>query len=245
MIKKLCLTFILLHSVVIAFGCCGAGQHRLFPVGIVNNKIISVQFTMSRFCGGEHGEGSGNTNTFEWRIEVNLVREKNDTIELVQVIDSMFIMKECTCTYKTRDSLTRYYENLLPHFQKAHKTAKTLAGFEPLAFKSLQYIEKNDGKIIEFDTIFNFQLFKKKKTYHYQPALGASGYVMRGKIIREFQYGKRKIYAVTFKENYFDDNPKEDIYKPDKIARINSIEDSFFYEGVNWHGWDVDHVFWK
>ena len=239
--KNLLILSVILHFAQQSFSCCGAGQHRLFPIGTINNKVVSIYFMLSRDCSPETNGNNTNMSVL-WSSPVNLVIEKGDTLELLQKIDSFIKIPEGVAISKTMTNPSGYYNALNPYFDKAFNAAQKINGFKQLEFVSIRIATTKKDLVGIIKDSFYFYI--NGKPNYFNPAQSAVGPVMHAKYVREYKAGSRKIYVLTATEYSGEDKC---IPQPvtDPLPEIKSIAESFYYDNVNWHGYNFDYIFIK
>ena len=111
--------------------CCGAGQYRIFPLGVIKNKAVCAVFEMGRHCEEEFED-------FRWGGSVFLAIESADTMKVLSEVISNFEFLECTCSLDNIDQKSEYIGYMTAFLDSALLQARKLKGFEP--FERMEYI---------------------------------------------------------------------------------------------------------
>jgi hypothetical protein len=86
--------------------CCSAGQLRIFPLGMIQNKPICAVFEMNRACSDD---GMGANNEIFWFGRMSLQFLEKDSLRLFKALDT-FEFVECNCKYDEIEVNSQYSE---------------------------------------------------------------------------------------------------------------------------------------
>jgi hypothetical protein len=110
--------------------CCGAGQYRIFPLGVIKNKAVCAVFEMGRYCEEEFED-------FHWGGSVFLAIESADTMKVLSEVISNFEFLECQCSLDDIEQKSAYVSYMTAFLDSALLHARKLKGFEP--FERMEY----------------------------------------------------------------------------------------------------------
>ena len=209
--------------------CCGAGQYRIFPLGVIKNKAVCAVFEIGRYCEEEFED-------FHWGGSVFLAEQSADTMKVLSEVISNFEFLECQCSLDDIEQKTEYLSVMIAYLDTALLQAKELKGFEP--FERMEYIAsepefvKNKVRLINDQLeVRNFSRFCKIEAMNCE-ALS---------MVREvrFYYLKNKCVAVCSmgcpEGRMLTDQMLE-------TGRSNALKSSIgmTYLPVDWHGYTKD-----
>jgi|GEM_PF-3950654 len=124
------LRIVLLLFLSISFNseaCCSAGQLRIFPLGMIENKPICAVFEMSRACSDD---GMGADNEIYWFGRMTLQFLEKDSLRLFKSLDT-FEFIECKCKYDEIESNSQYNKNMQHYLDSAYIVVSKEKGFTP------------------------------------------------------------------------------------------------------------------
>jgi hypothetical protein len=238
---KLPFTIIILFcNIAISYGCCAAGQYKIYPLGYSNEKLIVAEFQMSRSC--ENGDGVGKKNEFEWNVLVSLCHINADTTVFIKNIDTLSL-KECTCSIRELDQKSELTAKLLPAYRQAIKEAKKLAEFKnviPESYSSVSIADTlSNYKFIDTDTTSEF--YYKGKLKELEPVnWGASGFLRAIQEVRTYRFGEKKIVIVNLCA--YPNAHLLDRWLLFNKQNFKSIETAITYTPTHWHGQSNDYI---
>ncbi|MEN9400756.1 MAG: hypothetical protein RL632_1859 [Bacteroidota bacterium] len=114
-----------------ANACCGAGQHRIFPLGVVKNKAVCAVFEISRHCEEEFED-------YSWGGKLSLAIQSGDSLRTLYEVTSMLEFLECICTPEDLEQKSEYLAFMQLYLDSAYKKALELKGFKP--FERMSYL---------------------------------------------------------------------------------------------------------
>jgi len=224
---------IVLISLLVSTGevhaCCGAGQYRVFPLGVIQNKAVCAVFEIGRFCEEEFYD-------YSWGGKLYLALQSGDSLQILNEVTPTIEFQECICTPNELEQKSEYLNYMSAFMDSALIHAKKLKGFE--AFDRMEYIAtevefsknkvqlNNDQlKVRDFSRFFKFE------------ALNCESLSM----IREvrFYYIKKKYFAVC---SLGCPEVKEISETLLEKGRLNALNSPFgmTYVAVDWHGYTRD-----
>jgi hypothetical protein len=209
--------------------CCGAGQYRIFPLGMIKNKAVCAVFEMGRYCEEEFYD-------YSWGGKLYLALQSGDSLEILSEVAPTIEFQECICTPNELEQKSEYMNYMSAFMDSALIHAKKLKGFEP--FERMEYIAsepefvKNKVRLINDQLeVRNFSRFCKIEAMNCE-ALS---------MVREvrFYYLKNKCVAVCSmgcpEGRMLTDQMLE-------TGRSNALKSSIgmTYLPVDWHGYTKD-----
>jgi hypothetical protein len=209
--------------------CCGAGQYRIFPLGVIKNKAVCAVFEMGRHCEEEFED-------FRWGGSVFLAIESADTMKVLSEVISNFEFLECHCTLENIEQKSVYVGYMSAYLDSALLQARKLKGFE--AFERMEYIatetEFSQNKVRLINDTLEVRDFSRPCKIE---AMNCEYLSM----IREvrFYYLKNKCFAVCSmgcaEGRILTDNLLE-------TGRSNALKSpiGMTYVPVDWHGYTKD-----
>jgi len=137
-----------------SLACCAERNYRLFPLGEYNQEVVFAEFDFSRKCKGDRKIGIGEKNEFWIKGVVNLVRFENDSVILIENIDTIEL-KECTCTFNNQYEKSNYDSLLQKYYNKALHLVKDKEGF--ILAKPIEITFNDDSNISLNETILTYK----------------------------------------------------------------------------------------
>lgn len=107
--------------------CCSAGQLRIFPLGMMQNKPISAVFEMSRACSDD---GMRANNEIFWFGRMSLQFLEKDSLRMFKALDT-FEFVECVCKYDEIENNSQYREIMQRYLDSAYLLVSNEKGFTP------------------------------------------------------------------------------------------------------------------
>jgi hypothetical protein len=233
--KNLYLLITLCFITTSSFGCCAESSYRIFPLGEINNDLVFVEFSLSKRCKVAQMPGRGDDNEIWVSGIVNLVALKNDSITIIENIDTINIL-DCICTYKNHYTKSKF-ENVMGNlymkaYDKVKQSSKYLA--QP---KSIVFNDTINTKIIETDS--SYRLYYKELLnldLDSVPVISCNA----DQVIEVRTY-ETKHYKITIIRLACYSIKQDAI--PYNTIRFKSIETAFWKEQAIWHGTLKDYVF--
>jgi hypothetical protein len=224
---------ILLISLLVSTGdinaCCGAGQYRVFPLGVIKNKAVCAVFEIGRYCEEEFYD-------YSWGGKLYLALQSGDSLEILSEVAPTIEFQECICTPDELEQKSEYMNFMSAFMDSALLHAKKLKGFE--AFERMEYMAteaefsknnvqlKNDQlEVRDFSCFFKFEAMNCE-------------YLSMIREVR-FYYLKNKCFAVCSLGC-----PEGKILTENMLetGRSNALKSPFgmTYVTVDWHGYTKD-----
>ncbi len=107
--------------------CCSAGQLRIFPLGMMQNKPICAVFEMNRACSDD---GMGANNEIFWFGRMSLQFLEKDSLRMFKALDT-FEFVECVCNYDEIENNSQYRDIMQHYLDSAYVEASNEKGFTP------------------------------------------------------------------------------------------------------------------
>ena len=114
-----------------ANACCGAGQYRIFPLGVVKNKAVCAVFEIGRHCEEEFED-------YYWGGKLYLAIQSADSLQWISEVTSTIEFLECICTPENLEQKSEYLAFMQLYLDSAYKKALELKGFKP--FERMSYL---------------------------------------------------------------------------------------------------------
>lgn len=209
--------------------CCGAGQYRIFPLGVIKNKAVCAVFEMGRYCEEEFED-------FHWGGSVFLAIESADTMKVLSKVISNFEFLECQCSLDDIEQKSAYIGFISAFLDSVLLQARKLKGFEP--FERMEYLATEAEFSLNKVRLMNDQLEVRDFSRPCKIEALNCEYLS---IIREvrFYYLKNKCFAVCSmgcpEGRVLTDNLLE-------AGRSNALKSpiGITYVPVDWHGYTKD-----
>jgi len=215
--------------------CCAENNHRLFPIGELDENVIFIEFKFHRNCSNA---GMGKNNTFRISGRINLVSKSinSDSIIFIQNIDTLEKVIECQCTSNNQYKKSKYDSILEEYYLKAFKIAKDKKGFKIAKTVDLIFNDTLNTKITQNDTL---HLLKYKDLLTID--LDSLGYIssIPENVIetRTYKTINYKVIVIRISASLLS---KEAIKHNKK--RFKKIKTAFWKEKATWHGMVMDFV---
>jgi hypothetical protein len=114
-----------------ANACCGAGQYRIFPLGVVKNKAVCAVFEIGRHCEEEFYD-------YSWGGKLYLAVQSGDSLQQLIEVTSTIEFQECLCTPTELEQKSAYLAFMQVYLDSAYKKVLELKGFKP--FERMSYL---------------------------------------------------------------------------------------------------------
>lgn len=234
------LIFLLLLVSNYAFSCCMAYQYRLFPVGESNNKLILIEYSLSRYCMG--GDGMEETNEVWWLGEVKLVSYCDDSLQVIQLVDSINF-KECQCgimgVFEEGDYFEKseYYNKMIFYYDKAFALAKKLPNFTIAKAEKIFFNISKDFKISETDNSRIFLTGNIKIETKIEDFFSCFPCFLSEKRLYSTINYNIEILKISCNKSI----SKKNIRK--SKSKFKNIETAFWAEETAWHSISRDYIF--
>ncbi len=222
-----------LLGLLVSFGevkaCCGAGQYRVFPLGLIKNKAVCAVFEMSRHCEEEFQD-------YHWVGKVSLAIQSSDSLQVLSEVFSTIEFLECLCKPDELEEKSAYLTYMNAYLDTALFHAKQLKGFQ--AFERMEYIateaEFSKNKVQLNNDQLGVRDFSLSFTFE---ALNCESLSM----IREvrFYYIKKKYFAVCCLGCPEGKEISETLLEKGRSNALNSPF-GMTYVAVDWHGYTRD-----
>lgn len=209
--------------------CCGAGQYRIFPLGVIKNRAVCAVFEMGRYCEEEFED-------FHWGGSVFLAIESADTMKVLSEVISNFEFLECQCPMQEIEQNSTYILFMTAYLDSALCQARKLKGFEP--FERMEYIATEEEFSINKVRLLNDQLEVRDFSRPCKIEAMNCEYLSMIREVR-FYYLKNKCFAVCsmgcLEGRLLTDNLLE-------TGRSNALKSpiGMTYVPVDWHGYTKD-----
>lgn len=213
--------------------CCSAGQVRIFPLGMIQNKPICAVFETSRVCSDD---GMGPENEITWFGRMTLQILEKDSLRLFKELDT-FEFVECVCDYDEIEKKSDYMRFMQLYLDSAFMVASKEKGYIPfiasvyaadsLSIKS-QFTELNDSLAI----------WKHQELLLQSNESLSCLFMNEIKEIRTYKTSQYELLIATVgcpTKRYC---AKENLQK--NIESFKKMKNAMTYIPVDWHGYSLD-----
>jgi hypothetical protein len=214
-----------------ADACCGAGQYRIFPLGVLKNKALCAVFELSRHCEEEFED-------YYWGGKLSLAVQSGDSLHKLIEVTSTIEFLECICTPKDLEQKSEYLAFMQTYLDSAYAKALEMIGFKP--FERMSYFtasKEYDSYGVRYsgDTLYAQKLSKAFDTSEW--AMQCESLSM----IREVRmyYLKDKCWIVCALGCPEGNPVSEELRNQGHVNAKNSIR-GMTYVAVDWHGFTMD-----
>jgi hypothetical protein len=214
-----------------ANACCGAGQYRIFPLGVVKNKSVCAVFEIGRYCEEEFYD-------YSWGGKLYLALQSADSLKILSEVTSTIEFQECICTPGELEQKSEYLSFMRRYLDSAYAMASELNGFKP--FERMSYVTTSKdydsyGVRYSGDTLYAQKLSKVFNTSEW--AMQCESLSM----IREVRmyYLKDQCWIVCAMGCPEDYTISDDLRNQGHANSKDSIR-GMTYVSVDWHGFTKD-----
>lgn len=225
-----------------SYACCAERNYRLFPLGEFNQKVIFVEFAVHRKCNGlQHPittdkarSGTGEKNEFWIEGVINLVRYENDSLILIENIDTIEF-KECVCTFNNQYEKSNYESIIEKYYNKALNRVKDKEGF--IMVKPIEITFNDDSNISQNETILTYKgsLEIDADLEFFWACETATVIEDRLYKTKNFEISILRISCGSIAEDAATHNS----------TRFKKMETAFWKEKATYHGYNCDYVYVK
>ncbi len=209
--------------------CCGAGQYRIFPLGVIKNKAVCAVFEIGRYCEEEFYD-------YSWGGKLYLALQSGDSLKILNEVTPTVEFQECICTPNELEQKSEYMNYMSAFMDSALIHAKKLKGFE--AFDRMEYIatevEFSENKV----QLNNDQLEVRDFSRPCKIEALNCEYLSMVREVR-FYYIKKKCFAVCSLGC-----PEGRVLTDELLetSRSNALKSpiGMTYVSVDWHGYTKD-----
>jgi hypothetical protein len=214
--------------------CCSAGQLRIFPLGMMQNKPICAVFETSRACSDD---GMGADNEIYWFGRMTLQFLEKDSLRLFKALDT-FEFVECICKYDEIENNSQYREIMQRYLDSAYLVASNEKGFTP--FTGILYAADSIAIKEQFKILTDSTALWKKHEIDLGKNESISCMIMNEiKEVRIYQSGNYEllIASVGCPTQQF---LNEKSIKKNKESFQKNKNGAMTYIPIDWHGYTID-----
>lgn len=213
--------------------CCSAGQFRIFPLGIMQNKPICAVFETSRACSDD---GMGADNEIYWFGRLTLQFLEKDSLHLFKALDT-FEFVECICKYDEIENNSQYREIMQLYLDSAYLVASNEKGFAP--FTGILYAADSISIEAQFKMLTDSTALWKQHEIDLRKNESISCMIMNEiKEVRIYQSGNYELLIASVgcpTQRYLN----EKLRLKNKESFLNK-KGAMTYIPIDWHGYTID-----
>ncbi len=220
-----------------AFGCCGEGDYRLLPIGEINGELFFAEFDLSRNCRMKRKPVQG--MEFFVKGEVNLAVWRNDSLEIIQTVDTLDEI-ECQCSPENYLDSTRIESIISQKLNEVISLASRLGSMGQIRTKNIIFNDSSKTDKSETSTDTSFSIILKYDNFFSQEITTIGAVSCYPDKVAEIRSYESKTYDFKILKLRCQNISKESELR--NIQRFKKLQTAYWKAKPQWHGVARDYL---